>query len=307
MSSAVRSASSSSAPAPRSSRSHAISPRCGASCSGSPTTLPGGPEAMKVLVADDESEIRGMLMDFLTPHGIETLEAANGLEALLQVKHGAPDAVLLDLRMPRLGGIEALKRIRTFNPAIRIVVITAEVDTAIHEQARAGGAHAVLEKPVQLPDILAALGHRTAAEAPAPAAPAATMPAPPAAAAAHVLVVDDDAEVRDTLVDFLTSRHYRVSVAADGASAVRAIAATIPDVILLDIDMPGLKGTDALPTIRAMAPQTIVIMVSGTDDDAVAKRALALGAFDYVVKPVSYDYLATGLDSALALKALDEP
>jgi CheY-like chemotaxis protein len=263
---------------------------------------------MKVLVADDESEIRGMLMDFLTLHGIETLEAANGLEALLRVKHGAPDAVLLDLRMPRLGGIEALKRIRTFNPAIRIVVITAEVDTAIHEQARAGGAHAVLEKPVHLPDILAALGHRAAAEAPAPAAPpAGTMPAPPAAAAAHVLVVDDDAEVRDTLVDFLTSRNYRVSVAADGASAVRTIAETIPDVILLDIDMPGLKGTDALPTIRAMAPQTIVIMVSGTEDDAVAKRALALGAFDYVVKPVDYDYLATGLDSALALKALDGP
>ena len=260
---------------------------------------------MKVLVADDESEIRGMLADFLGLHGIETLEAANGLEALLQVKHGAPDAVLLDLRMPRLGGIEALKRIRTFNPAITIVVITAEVDSAIHDQARAGGAHAVLEKPVHLPDLLAALGRSAPAPAPAPAAP--PLPAPPAATSAHVLVVDDDAEIRDTLVDFLTSRHYRVSAAADGASAMRTIAAEIPDVILLDIDMPGLKGTDALPTIRAMGPQTIVIMVSGTEDDATAKRALALGAFDYVVKPVNYDYLATGLDSALALKAIDGP
>src|SRR4051812_3151528 len=201
---------------------------------------------MKVLVADDEGEIRAMLMDYLGLHGIETLEATNGLEALLQVKHRGPDAVLLDLRMPRLGGIEALKRIRTFNPAIRIVVITAEVDTAIHEQARAGGAHAVLEKPVQLPDILAALGH-PAAQATGPAAPPVeAMAAPAAAAAAHVLVVDDDAEIRETLVDFLTSRHYRVTAAADGASAVRMIAQSIPDVILLDIDMPGLKGTDAL-------------------------------------------------------------
>ena len=262
---------------------------------------------MRVLVADDDDELRELLVDYLGLHGFETLQAANGLEALLRVKHDAPDAILLDLRMPRLGGIDALKRIQAFNPAITVIVISAETDPTLKDQARAGGARAVLDKPVHLPDILTALGgSRAAGPAPAPAAgPEAAAPAPAAAAATHVLVVDDDEELRETVVEFLTSRRFRVSVAADAVSAVRAITEAPPDIILLDIDMPGLKGTDALPTIRAMAPRAAVIMVSGTADDATAKRALALGAFDYVVKPVNFEYLASGLETALAMKSLE--
>ncbi len=262
---------------------------------------------MRVLVADDESEVRTLLVEFLNLHGFETLEAANGLEALLQVKHHAPDAILLDLRMPRLGGLEALKRIRAFNPAIVIVIITGDADDTIKAQALAGGARAFLDKPVSFPDLLAALGERAAAPVSPPAATPAAPPAsePAAAPAPQVLVVDDDALVRETMVDFLTARGYRLSVAGDGASAIRSITQAAPDVILLDIDMPGLKGTDALPTIRALAPRTVVIMVSGTDDDEVARRALTLGAFDYVVKPINFAYLTAGLETALAMRSLE--
>ena len=75
--------------------------------------------------------------------------------------------------------------------------------------------------------------------------------------------------------------------------------------MLLDIDMPGLSGADALPTIRAMAPRAVVIMVSGTNDESVAKRTLAFGAFDYLVKPIDFDYLVQSLESALAMRALE--
>jgi CheY-like chemotaxis protein len=255
---------------------------------------------MKVLVADDDPEVREVLVEFLTLHGLETLQARNGLEALLHVKREAPDAILLDLRMPRLGGIDALTRIHKLNPAIRVVVITAEAGSDLTSQALGHGAHAVLAKPVVLTDVLTALGIEAAA-AEAAAAPASL---PPAASALHVLVVDDDEAVREALVEFLESRKFRVSQAPDGASAVRAIAERPPDVVLLDIDMPGLSGTEALPTIRAMAPRAAVIMVSGTADEEVAKRALARGAFDYVVKPVNFEYLARGLETALAMKSL---
>ena len=59
-----------------------------------------------------------------------------------------------------------------------------------------------------------------------------------------------------------------------------------PDVVLLDIEMPGLAGADALIAIQAVAPAVKVIMVSGTSDAALAQRTLARGAFDYVTKPV---------------------
>jgi len=260
---------------------------------------------MKVLVADDDDDVRGVLVEFLTLHGVETLEATNGLEALLHVKRSALDAILLDVRMPRLGGIEALRRIHAFNPATKVIVISAEADEEMKGQALAQGARAVLAKPVVLTDILVILGAAVVDEPAAAPAPAPGPAAAPGPSATHVLVVDDDDGIRETLAEFLASRSFRVSVAADGPSAVRAITAAAPDVILLDIDMPGLSGTDALPTIRAMAPRAVVIMVSGTADEDVAKRALARGAFDYVVKPVNFEYLARGLETALAMKALE--
>jgi CheY-like chemotaxis protein len=70
-----------------------------------------GGGARRVVIADDEAEIRDLLSEYLQSHGCETFRAVNGLEALLHVKHERPSAVVLDLRMPRLGGIDALKRI----------------------------------------------------------------------------------------------------------------------------------------------------------------------------------------------------
>jgi DNA-binding response OmpR family regulator len=64
------------------------------------------------VVADDDPEIRDLLAEHLQTHGWEVLGAANGLEALLHVKRQHPAAVVLDLNMPRLGGIDALKRSR---------------------------------------------------------------------------------------------------------------------------------------------------------------------------------------------------
>jgi len=257
---------------------------------------------MKVLVADDDSEVRTVLVEFLTLHGVETVEAGNGLEALLHVKRQALDAILLDLRMPRLGGVEALKRIHAFSPATRVVVITAEADEALKRHVLAQGAHAVLEKPLVLTDILGALGLEPAGRRAAPPAPAA---AAPPSESVRVLVVDDDGEVREALTDFLTARRFRVAEAADAATGVRMITEAAPDVILLDIDMPGLSGTDALPTIRALAPRASVIMVSGTADQEVARRALALGAFDFVVKPVNFEYLGQSVETAMTMKSLE--
>jgi len=125
---------------------------------------------LRVLVADDDAPVREVLAEYLAARGCEVLQAANGLETLLQVKHARPRAIVLDLTMPRLGGIEALKRIRAFDPTIRVVVVTGETDAALHRMALAGGAAAVLVKPVDFTQLAAALGGSE------PAAPAAAEP-----------------------------------------------------------------------------------------------------------------------------------
>ena len=280
--------------------------------------------ARRVVIADDEEEIRDLLAEYLQSHGWETFRAANGLEALLHVKQQRPAAVVLDLNMPRLGGIDALKRIRTFDPTIGVVVVSANADDNMRRQAEALGVKAILDKPLDLAQLLAALGGDVPAAAPKAAAveaPAASAVKAPAASAAEapaksapvgppprrrsVLVVDDDPDVRGVLEEFLALKGYHVRVSPDGAAAVRELAGTAPGVVLLDIEMPGLSGVDALPTIKAMAPATAVIMVSGTMNVELAKRALAAGAFDYVTKPVDLPRLLESIETAFAMLALD--
>ena len=274
----------------------------------------------RVVIADDEEEIRALLTEYLQAHGCETFGAVNGLEALLHVKHQRPSAVVLDLHMPRLGGIEALKRIHAFDPSIMVVIVSASVDDAAHRQAEALRARALLDKPVELVRLLAALGVDDSAAPrsggqreggaglvpvrPAVAAPAGAPAASPAAGHGSVLVVDDDAAIQDVLEEFLKMKSYHVHVSANGADAVRTLAAAAPGVVLLYIKMPGLSGVDALPTIKALAPNTAVIMVSGTTNVEHAKRALAAGAFDYLTKPVDLPRLLESIETAFAMSAL---
>jgi two-component system, sensor histidine kinase and response regulator len=264
---------------------------------------------LKALVVDDEPAVREVIVEYLEQRGYEVLEAGNGLEALLSVKRGRPSVVILDLGMPRLGGLEALKRIRAFDSSITTIVVTGESHAEIHRQARVLGAAAVLSKPIdlgQLEQVLEALGV-------GPVLPGVDeeRPSIPESASAakgtscRVLVVDDDADVRATLQEMLVAKGYRAQSAADAADARRAISAEPPDVILLDIEMPGLSGTEALPAIRAVAPQAKIIMISGTIDVETAKRALALGAFDYVVKPMDLVYLDSCIAAALAMTQVE--
>lgn len=274
--------------------------------------MSGATGPRKILVVDDDAEIRATVCEYLAMHGFEVIEATNGLEALLQFKRARPAGVVLDLRMPRLGGVDALKRMVAFDPAVRVVVVTGEVDVQVRRQALGLGAKAVLPKPVVLPELRAALGIRPESTEPAVGRANADAekprPAPPPTAmGGRILVVDDDADMRGTLEEFLLSKGYETRSAADAAAALRDIIQAPPDVVLLDINLPGLKGVDALPAILAVASNTKVIMVSGSSDIEVAKRALAYGAFDYVVKPVDFTYLTNSLETLMTMKAIDAP
>ena len=96
--------------------------------------------AKKVLVVDDDQDMRAAVAEFLNMQGFEVVEASNGLEALLQVKRLRPYGVVLDIMMPRLGGLQALQHIRAFDPRIRVVVVSGVADADLLRQAALAGA-----------------------------------------------------------------------------------------------------------------------------------------------------------------------
>ncbi len=101
----------------------------------------------------------------------------------------------------------------------------------------------------------------------------------------RLLVVEDEQELRDTLVQGLARREFLVAAAADGESALGALADQEYDVILLDLRMPGRDGIQVLQQIRADGHDAEVIIVTGHAEFESALEALKLHAFDYLTKP----------------------
>ncbi len=117
----------------------------------------------------------------------------------------------------------------------------------------------------------------------------------------RILVVDDEKEVCRALEEFLLLKGYTVTTAFDGPSALAAIQREPPHVVLLDIIMPGMSGIDVLREIKAHHPGIGVVMITAVTDQAQGNATLAMGADDYITKPVDLDYL----EMVLMVKLID--
>ena len=124
--------------------------------------------------------------------------------------------------------------------------------------------------------------------------------------AKKILVVDDEPDFCDALRDFLTSKGYEVAVVLNGEEALPAYMQEKPDVVLLDIQMPGKDGLQVLRELKAIDPAARVIMITALMEEEVAKQALVEGAFEYITKPIDPDYLELALMTSLALSDADK-
>jgi two-component system response regulator (stage 0 sporulation protein F) len=116
----------------------------------------------------------------------------------------------------------------------------------------------------------------------------------------RILVVDDEAPVREVLTEYFTTEGYAVEGAGSGAEALTVVRGGRADLVLLDVRMPGLDGVQVLRKIREINEDVPVIMVTANEDVGLAKETLRLGAFDYVAKPFDFDYLDRAVAAGLA-------
>ncbi|MEU6539465.1 response regulator transcription factor [Streptomyces sp. NPDC047000] len=114
-----------------------------------------------------------------------------------------------------------------------------------------------------------------------------------------VLVVDDDPAIRRSLERGLRLSGFAVRTAADGTEALAVIAATEPDVVVLDVSMPGLSGTEVCARLRAEGRDLPVLMLSALDETADRIAGLQAGGDDYLVKPFALQELVLRLRALL--------
>lgn len=110
-----------------------------------------------------------------------------------------------------------------------------------------------------------------------------------------ILIVDDDIFVSQMVAERLKVEGYAAMTAATGKEAVASLVAFHPACVLLDLTLPDMSGFEVLKRIKAFRPSLPVIIVTGNHDESEGRRAIELGARDYITKPIDFIYLLNEL------------
>lgn len=115
---------------------------------------------------------------------------------------------------------------------------------------------------------------------------------------ARVLLVDDEREFASTLTERLGLRGYEATAAFTAEEAIAAVGAAAPDVVLLDLNLPGVRGVELLMTLRQLLPRGEIILLSGHFDLAEKIEGVRIDAFGVLFKPIVMSELTAKIDAA---------
>ena len=123
----------------------------------------------------------------------------------------------------------------------------------------------------------------------------------------NALVVDDESSFRRVLRTSLATSGFAVEEARSGEEAVAILARSAFDLVLLDVNMPGIGGVEACREIRAHLPKVGIVMITVQDGESEMVRALEAGADDYITKPIRFRELVARLRAVLRRLRIDDP
>src|SRR5829696_2343435 len=114
----------------------------------------------------------------------------------------------------------------------------------------------------------------------------------------RVLIIDNEEQIRNLLMEVLGNL-YQCSDAGSAEEALAALSRDTFDLVISDIDMGGMSGLELVPHVHSLSPDTVVVMISGNQDIEFAIKALRVGAFDYISKPIDLRHVEASVDRAL--------
>ena len=121
-----------------------------------------------------------------------------------------------------------------------------------------------------------------------------------------VMVVDDEKSILDAVTDILEDEGFQVKVARDGQTALAGIRDELPNIVLLDIWMPGMDGIEVLEAVKREWPFLPVVIMSGHGTIETAVKAIKLGAYDFIEKPLGYEELVMTIKNAIRFAELED-
>ncbi|HEX6061667.1 MAG TPA: response regulator [Candidatus Limnocylindria bacterium] len=268
----------------------------------------------RILIIEDEANNLDVARRIVRGAGHEALTATDGLAGLEIARRERPDAVLVDLLLPKLDGWSVTRAIREepWAKKIPIIAVSALAMQADRERAREAGCDDFVTKPYAPAELRVLLGkYFTDSSAPKPATRA-TEPSASGISAAErlgrVLVVDDEPSNVELIVRRLGGNGYETLTASNGHDAIAIATKEQPDLILMDIMMPGLDGWQATRLLKG-DPKTAnipVVFVTARDRPEDVAQGFEAGGIMYVNKPVEPVELFARVRNAIYMKRLQD-
>ncbi|MFH0877137.1 MAG: response regulator [Candidatus Omnitrophota bacterium] len=241
----------------------------------------------KILVVDDEADIREIVRFYLVEEGYEVVEAANGQEAILKALREKPDLIVLDIMMPGINGFEVAKHLKDDPNTHEIPIIILSV--LAHDSQYRQGILDYISKPFRQEDLVSTV--RRVFEK-----------VDGKALKKTVLIVDDDPDIVDIISICLKDNNINPERAYNGMEALEKVKTKPIDLILLDINMPGMNGFEVIKHLKEdkKTCDIPIVVLTGTYIAEEDKRhGLTLGVTKYLTKPFSASDLIKELKGAL--------
>lgn len=235
----------------------------------------------KALVVDDDRGMVKTLSDLLRLKGWEVESAFDGETAVQAVRDDGFDVVIMDVKMPGMDGVSAFRAMKSHDPDVKVVLMTAYAAQELLMEAEREGVVQVMPKPVnvaQLFDLLAASLQRKQ----------------------PVLLIDSDVQFLRTLSDVLTLRGYETLVAETLDDAMRAMEEQRPAAVLLHMHLADATPREAVVAVHDTSPAVALVLYSGRPGAADEIRQLVPSNWihAYLQKPFAIDQV-TGVLNAI--------
>lgn len=236
---------------------------------------------LKILIVDDDEDFAESLEEFLQSKGHKIVLACSGEEAITKYGANGFDIIFMDIKMPGKNGVEALTEIKSINLDAKVVMMTGYSVGQLLDKALQNGAMGVLHKPLVL-DVINSMLEKVDTEG-------------------VILIADDDEDFVTALQEVLQNRGYTVKVARDGQQAVDHILMEKIDLMLLDLRLPILNGTEVCQMLleRGRLPRTIIVTAYAGEEEVQIAELKTMSIEECLLKPFTLEKLLGTIQLAM--------
>jgi len=249
----------------------------------------------KILVVDDDRDLLQGMNVWLRSQGYKVVFAVDATSAISMAQSQKPDLIILDISLPAGGGYHVMKSLRSplSQEYIPIIVITAGDESVNRERALTAGAEAFFQKPFDHGELLAAITKALGKD------PKETEPGD--SKGKSILIIDDDKDLVHALQVRLKSQGYNVHPVFDGISSIGAALRIKPDLIIIDISLPGGDGYQTMARLKALMPlaHIPIFVITAGNASVHRERAFKAGAEAFFQKPIENEKFLASIKRAV--------